>query len=76
MKEDMQDQSENSLIDPMGECTTPVLNLILFGKATPYLHNGAMMLEDENGVVSSVTCLVCRIGTKQLCNVIEMRLKV
>ena len=71
----MQDQSENSLIDPMGECTTPVLNLILFGKATPYLHNGAMMLEDENGVVS-VTCFVCRIGTKELCNVIEKRLKV
>jgi Domain of unknown function (DUF4205) len=57
MKEDMQDQSGNSLIDPMGECTTPVINLVLFGKATPYLHNGAMMLEDENGVVSSISSI-------------------
>ncbi len=58
MREDMQDQSENSLIDPMGDCTAPVLNLVLFGRATPYLHNGNMMIEDENGVVSNVLVLV------------------
>jgi hypothetical protein len=27
MREDMQDQSENPLVDPMGECTTPLINL-------------------------------------------------
>jgi hypothetical protein len=58
MREDMQDQSENSLIDPMGDCTAPVLNLVLFGRATPYLHNGNMMIEDENGVVSNLLVLV------------------
>ena len=54
MREDLQDQSENPLIDPMGECTTQLLNLVLFGRATPYLHNGSMMIEDDNGIVSSI----------------------
>ena len=48
----MQDQSETPLVDPMGECTNPLINLILVGRATPYLHNGSMMIEDDNGVVS------------------------
>ena len=53
----MQDQSENSLIDPMGDCTASVLNLVLFGRASPYLHNGNMMVEDENGVVKYIALL-------------------
>ena len=56
----MQDQRENPLIDPMGECTNPLINLILFGRATPYLHNGTMMIEDDNGMVSdNVVCQQC-----------------
>ena len=43
----MQDQCENSLIDPMGDCTQALLNLIILGKATPYLHNGQMNIENE-----------------------------
>ena len=43
----MQDQAENSLIDPVGECTQPLLNLVLLGRATPYLHNGTVIMEDE-----------------------------
>jgi hypothetical protein len=52
LKEDLQDQANNSLIDPMGDCTFALLNLVIFGKATPYLHNGTMRIEDENGMVS------------------------
>ena len=34
----------------MGECTQAMLNLIVFGVATPYLHNGNLMLgEVEEG---------------------------
>ena len=43
----MQDHDGNSLVDPMGECTQALLNLIVFGMATPYLHNGVMEIEDE-----------------------------
>jgi len=39
----------------MGDCTLGILNLILFGKATPYLHNGTMMLDDENGRVNEIS---------------------
>jgi hypothetical protein len=52
LKEDLQDQDGTSLVDPMGECTFALLNLVIFGKATPYLHNGTMRVEDENGMVS------------------------
>ena len=47
LKTDMQDHDGNSLVDPMGECTQALLNLIVFGMATPYLHNGVMEIEDE-----------------------------
>jgi len=47
LKEDMQDQHNNSLIDPMGECTQCLLNLVVIGRATPYLHNGEMQIEQE-----------------------------
>jgi hypothetical protein len=53
MKEDLQDQAENSLIEPMGECTPQLLNLVMFGKATPYLHNGTITMEDEHGEVTN-----------------------
>ena len=43
----MQDQHNNSLIDPMGECTQCLLNLVVIGRATPYLHNGEMQVEQE-----------------------------
>lgn len=47
LKKDMQDQHNNSLIDPMGECTQCLLNLVVIGRATPYLHNGEMQVEQE-----------------------------
>merc|ERR1712079_819172 len=47
LKVDMQDQSQNSLIDPMGECTQCLINLVVLGRATPYLHNGEMQMEVE-----------------------------
>ena len=43
----MQDQESNSLVDPMGDCSQCLLNLIIFGMATPYLHNGTLEIEDE-----------------------------
>ena len=46
MREDLQDKVDDCLIDPMGECTQSMLNLILFGVATPYLHNGNLILGD------------------------------
>ncbi len=50
---DLQDQEENTLIDPMGECTMPLLNLIVTGRCSPYLHNGIMTVgsggDDEFG---------------------------
>ena len=45
--EDLQDHSNNSLIDPMGDCTQAILNLIIIAKATPYLHNGCVNVENE-----------------------------
>ena len=48
LNEDLQDQVGNCFIDPMGECTQPVLSLIIIGRATPYLHNGAMVVDEES----------------------------
>ena len=51
----MQDQKDNSLIDPMGDCTQAILNLVILGKATPYLHNGAVNAEnEETGQVNKI----------------------
>jgi len=44
---DLQDQVINPLVDPVGDVTTPLLNLMLVGKATPYLHNGIMSAVDD-----------------------------
>ena len=43
----MQDQYQNSLVDPLGECTQSLLNLIILGRATPYLHNGVLSMDNE-----------------------------
>jgi len=48
IKEDLQDQVGTCLIDPMGDPIQALLNLIVIGKATPYLHNGSMVIGDEN----------------------------
>ena len=45
----MQDQSTNSLIDPLGEPTLQLLSLVILGKAMPYLHNGIMVVDCEDG---------------------------
>jgi hypothetical protein len=60
LSNDLQDKACDCLIDPMGECTQSMLNLIIFGVATPYLHNGTMVLgdvedgkgEDRTGVIN------------------------
>ena len=49
IKNDLQDHVKDCLIDPMGDCSQPLLNLVVMGKATPYLHNGSMVL-DEDGL--------------------------
>ena len=56
LRKDLQDKADDCLIDPMGECTQSLLNLIIFGSATPYLHNGSLMLGDveEGKGVSSL----------------------
>ena len=51
----MQDQEQNSLIDPMGDCTQCLLNLLILGRATPYVHNGEVQIEaEETGEVSEI----------------------
>lgn len=53
MSKDLQDKADDCLIDPMGECTQSMLNLVIFGVATPYLHNGTLMcgeVEEGRGV--------------------------
>lgn len=47
----MQDKADSPLIDTVGECSQALLNLVLFGVATPYLHNGTLTLEDDHGEV-------------------------
>ena len=49
----MQDKVDNPLIETAGECSTCLFNMIVFGVATPYLHNGTLNVEDENGEVES-----------------------
>ena len=50
IRDDLQDQLGNCLIDPMGDCTQPLLNLVVIGKCTPYLHNGHMIVDDDSAV--------------------------
>ena len=57
---DMQDQCNASLIDPVGECTSALLNLVITGKANPYLHNGIMITNvDDDFDVSIWSRSVC-----------------
>uniref|UniRef100_A0A0K2T8T9 Ubiquitin carboxyl-terminal hydrolase MINDY n=2 Tax=Lepeophtheirus salmonis TaxID=72036 RepID=A0A0K2T8T9_LEPSM len=42
----MQDQKDTPMIDSNGDCIQPLLNLLLLGRATPYLHNGIMCTDD------------------------------
>lgn len=53
MKRDLQDKADSPLIETTGECSQAFLNLALFGVATPYLHNGTLTIEDDNGEVIS-----------------------
>ena len=66
----MQDKADDCMIDPMGECTQAMLNLIIFGVATPYLHNGTIVLGDiEEGKGVSIVFyvnLIFRNGTHEL----------
>ena len=51
MKEDLQDAAANGLIEAHGEPNPGLLYLVLFGRASPYLHNGSMEIKDESGEV-------------------------
>ena len=54
LESDLQDQSTNSLIDPLGEPTLQLLSLVILGKAMPYLHNGIMVVDcDDDFAVRS-----------------------
>ncbi|XP_071744007.1 inactive ubiquitin carboxyl-terminal hydrolase MINDY-4B isoform X2 [Lepeophtheirus salmonis] len=46
LKKEMQDQKDTPMIDSNGDCIQPLLNLLLLGRATPYLHNGIMCTDD------------------------------
>jgi hypothetical protein len=54
MREDLQNEANTPLIDIHGEMIPALLHLLIFGKATPYLHNGTMPVVDENGEVSAI----------------------
>ena len=62
----MQDQSNASLIDPVGECTSALLNLVITGKANPYLHNGIMItnVDDEFDVSHNSAITAAQINVK------------
>ncbi|QQP53614.1 Protein FAM188B2like [Caligus rogercresseyi] len=44
----MQDQKDNPLIDSNGDCSQALLNLVILGRGTPYLHNGTMVSADDD----------------------------
>ena len=48
LERDLQDQSTNSLIDPLGEPTLQLLSLVIMGRALPYLHNGIMVVDCDD----------------------------
>ncbi len=52
LREDLQDEVINPLIDIRGDTHPALINLVLFGKASPYYHNGTMLVKDSNGEVS------------------------
>ena len=51
IREDLQNEAGNQLIDLHGEVAAALLHLVLFGQANPYLHNGTMPIADEYGEV-------------------------
>ena len=53
IREDMQNEAGIELVDGRGDPCPAALHLVLFGRASPYLHNGAMEVRDENGEVGS-----------------------
>ena len=59
MAEDLQDQVMNPLVDPLGECTLPLLSLVVTGKATPYFHNGIITAaqDPDDTTVWTKSCL-------------------
>ena len=48
----MQDKLDHPLVDTVGECSMSLFNMVIFGVATPYLHNGNLSVENDNGEVS------------------------
>ena len=67
LREDLQDKSDDCLIDPMGEPVQAMLNLIIFGVATPYLHNGNLILGDvEEGKGVSKIIYMFRVSSKSM----------
>ncbi len=62
LKLDMQDKADSPLIETAGECSLCLFNMIIFGMATPYLHNGTLNIEDENGEV----CRECSLLYKSM----------
>jgi len=51
IREDLQTEESSSLVDIYGETMSPLLHLVLFGQATPFLHNGTLTIIDESGQV-------------------------
>ena len=51
----MQTETGTSLVDIYGDTISPLLHLILFGKATPFLHNGTLTIMEDNGLVINFT---------------------
>ncbi len=51
VKEDLQDAASNPLIEIRGETSPGLLHLVVFGRASPYLHNGSMEIKDDTGEV-------------------------
>ena len=58
LKADMQDKADIPLIDNVGECSLSLINMVIFGVATPYLHNGDLSVEDDNGEVSLLISVI------------------
>jgi len=77
MKKDLQDKADTPLIDTAGECSQALFNLVLFGAATPYLHNGTLTIEDDNGEVKALPFIMShgmtiKISLIQFSNLIAM----
>ena len=51
IREDLQGESTNGLTETRGEPSLGLLHLVLFGRASPYLHNGSMDIKDDSGEV-------------------------